>query len=82
MPMFSVYVLHSPSHNKIYIGYTSDIDKRLLSHNSLATKGYTIKFRPWVLIYSETFSSKSEAMKREKQLKSARGRQFIHSLIK
>ncbi len=82
MPMFTVYVLYSENFNKIYIGYTSDIEKRLLSHNVLATKGYTIKFRPWVLLYTEEFSIKSEAMKREKQLKSAKGREFIHSLIK
>ena len=82
MPMFTVYVLYSTTFNKIYIGYTSDIKNRLLSHNSLATKGYTLKFRPWVLIYSEEYSSKSDAMKREKQLKSAKGREFIHSLNK
>ena len=80
--MFTVYVLYSSTFNKIYIGYTSDIEKRLLSHNTLATKGYTIKFRPWILLYSEEHSLKSEAMKREKQLKSAKGREFIHSLIK
>ena len=78
---FYTYVLFSESFNKIYIGFTSDIDKRLLSHNSLAKKGWTIKFRPWKLIYSEVYKSKKEAMKREKQLKSAKGREFIHKLI-
>ncbi|WP_231570079.1 GIY-YIG nuclease family protein [Sporocytophaga myxococcoides] len=41
--MFSTYVLHSPSSDRIYIGYTSDLEKRLLSHNHLASKGLTIK---------------------------------------
>ncbi|MBT1696823.1 GIY-YIG nuclease family protein [Fulvivirgaceae bacterium PWU4] len=71
---FSVYVLYSPSHNKIYIGYTSDLEKRLLSHNQLATKGYTLRYRPWILIHKEVFNTKFEAMKREKELKSGKGR--------
>ena len=65
---FSVYVLFSPSHNKIYIGYTSDLEKRLLSHNHLASKGYTIRYRPWMLIHTEVFNTKLEAMKREKEI--------------
>ena len=78
---FTVYVIFSKTYNKIYIGYSSDLNKRLLSHNSLATKGYTIRFRPWTLVYSETFDSKTDAMKREKELKSAKGRRFIWELI-
>ncbi len=79
--MFTVYVLYSEKYNKIYIGYTSNIEQRLLSHNELETKGFTLRYRPWKLIYSEVFSEKSEAMKREKQLKTARGRAFIWSLV-
>ena len=80
--IFSVYILFSPSHNKIYIGYTSDLEKRLLSHNLLSHKGYTIRYRPWVLIHTEVFNTKLDAMKREKELKSGRGRKFIWELIK
>ncbi len=79
--MFTVYVLYSEKYNKIYIGYTSNIEQRLLSHNELETKGFTLRYRPWKLIYSEVFSEKSEAMKREKQLKTARGRAFVWSLV-
>jgi putative endonuclease len=79
--MFTVYALYSPGFNKIYIGYTSDLASRLESHNKFARKGYTIHFRPWQLIYSEEFATKFEAMQREKQLKSARGRRFIWHLI-
>jgi putative endonuclease len=75
--MFTVYVLYSPSFRKIYIGYTSDLADRLVSHNELSTKGYTLKYRPWKLIYKEEYSQKSEAMKREKELKSAKGRTFL-----
>jgi putative endonuclease len=79
--MFWVYVLYSTSFNKIYIGYTSDLEARFKSHNELATKGWTIKFRPWIIVHSESFKTKSEAMKREKELKTAKGREFVRRKI-
>ena len=79
---YYVYVLYSPSFEKIYIGYTSNLQQRLLSHNELATKGWTIKFRPWELLFTEEYITKAEALKREKQLKSAKGREFIWKIIK
>ena len=79
--LFYVYVLHSVSHDKIYIGFTSDLEARIKSHNEFATKGWTIKFRPWNLIHAETFQSKNEALKREKELKSSRRRDFIRHHI-
>jgi len=80
--MFTVYILYSKSYDKIYIGFTSNLQQRLLSHNELGKKGWTIKFRPWQLIHTEVFQLKSDAMRREKQLKTATGRNFIWSLIK
>ncbi|RYZ94345.1 MAG: GIY-YIG nuclease family protein [Sphingobacteriaceae bacterium] len=80
--MFTVYVLYSASFDQIYIGYTADINNRFLSHNELATKGHTIKYRPWVIAYIEEFQTKTEAIIREKQLKSAQGRQFVRQIIK
>lgn len=79
--MFTVYVLYSKNYNKIYIGFTSDFEQRLLSHNELGKKGWTMKFRPWQLIYKEEYSLKPEAGRREKELKTAAGRKFIWSLI-
>ena len=80
--MFTVYVLYSKDFDKIYVGFTSDLEQRILSHNELGKKGWTIKFRPWQLIYKEEYPEKSNAMKREKQLKTATGRNFIRSIIK
>ena len=74
---YKVYVLYSPSCQKIYIGYTSNLAERIKSHNELAKKGYTIKYRPWVVVYTESFEKKSEAMCWEKGLKSSRGRNLI-----
>ena len=79
--MFTVYALYSPNFDKIYVGFTSNLELRILSHNVLANKGWTIKFRPWIIIHTETFETKKEAMVREKQLKSAKGRIFIRSII-
>ena len=79
--MYWVYVLYSTKFEKIYIGYTSDVAQRIISHNSLAKKGYTVKYRPWELIHTEVYQTKREALLREVQLKSAAGRKFIWSLI-
>ncbi|MFD3275114.1 GIY-YIG nuclease family protein [Aquirufa echingensis] len=79
--MFVTYVLYSATFDKIYIGYTSDLISRFHSHNSLAKSGYTIRFRPWKVIYVEFFDLKSTAMKREKELKSSKGRTFLRSLL-
>ena len=79
--MFTVYVLYSEVYKKIYIGYTSNLEERFKSHNELGTKGWTIKFRPWKIVYTELFEQEIDAMLREKQLKTASGRQWIWTLI-
>ena len=75
--MFKVYVLYSKKFDKIYIGFTSNLESRMLSHNYLSKKGYTVKYRPWEVVHTEIFKTKKEAMKREKELKSSRGRNYI-----
>ena len=80
MDDFLVYILYSPSNNRLYIGYTTDLINRFLSHQYLG-KEYTSKFRPWVVVHLEYFQSKNEAMRREKNLKGGQGRQWIkHNL--
>lgn len=81
MEEFVVYVLYSEQYNKTYTGFTSDLIERFKSHNLLETKGYTLKFRPWEVVYVEFYNSKTEAVKREKYLKSGVGREFIKNLI-
>jgi putative endonuclease len=53
--MFTTYVLYSKQYDKIYIGYTSDIEERLKSHNIFGKKGWTLKFRPWAIVYTEEY---------------------------
>ena len=79
--MYSVYVLYSEGFNKIYIGYSGNLEQRILSHNQLGKKGWTIKFRPWNLVHSENFQTKEEALLREKELKSGKGREWIRTVL-
>jgi putative endonuclease len=79
--MFYTYVLFSRKYKKIYIGFSSDPFARLISHNHNKNHGWTARFRPWEIIHLESFQSKSEALQREKQLKSASGRKFIKESI-
>jgi putative endonuclease len=60
---------------------TGNLEARLRSHNILAKSGWTVRFRPWTLVHTETFDDKNQALIREKQLKSHKGRDFIRSLI-
>jgi putative endonuclease len=81
MEEFVVYILFSEDYGKTYVGFTSNLIERFKSHNYLSKKGYTIKFRPWQVIYVEFFTTKSEALKREKLLKTGKGRVFIKEMI-
>ena len=79
--MFFVYALYSETRNKIYVGYSTDPEKRLLSHNDIRNKGWTGRYQPWELVYTEKCDTKTVALKREKQLKSAKGRNVVWDLI-
>ena len=81
MEQHYTYVIYSPKHDKIYIGYSANPANRFIAHNHTKNKSSTKKFQPWVLILIEKFESKQEAMDREKQLKSHKGRDFIRELI-
>lgn len=78
--MYAVYVLKSLRNNKRYIGYTAkDPLIRLKEHNS-GTSDYTKRNRPFDLVHKEFFDNKTEALKREKFLKSGQGRKFLDNL--
>ena len=70
--MFYVYMLKSKSIKPItYVGYTSNIRKRIDLHNSGKGAKFT-RGRKWVLIYKEKFKSKKEAISREYYIKNTR----------
>ena len=79
--MYTVYILYSKKLDKLYVGYTSNLEARFKSHNELATKGWTVKGRPWKIIHTEEYESKTEAMRRERALKTHQGRNYLRKLI-
>jgi len=66
--MFYVYVLKSKKDNKLYIGYTEDLKRRIQEH-SKGRNFSTAQRGPFTLVYYETFKSQKDATSREKQLK-------------
>lgn len=70
--MYYVYVLYSLKDHRLYKGYTSNIQNRLLKHNSGGSTS-TAKRKPFVLAHIELFDDKSVALKREKYFKSLKG---------
>jgi putative endonuclease len=67
MPFF-VYLVECRD-GSFYCGYTTDIEKRVINHNKGIGSKYTKRRRPVRLIYFEELSTKSEALKREYEIK-------------
>ena len=80
--MYHTYVLYSVSFNRIYIGQTEDLHRRLEKHNSPENTGWSKRYQPWALFYIEDFATRGEALRREKELKTCMGRTFIWNLVK
>ena len=74
--MYYVYAIKSLEHDRVYVGFTSNLDTRLREHNNGKTKS-TKYYRPWTLLYSEEFTSRAAARKREIELKSGAGKEFL-----
>ena len=77
---YTVYAIYSKSLDIIYVGQTNNIEQRLSDHKK-GYSNYTAKANDWELFYSENKESRSEAIKREKQLKSSRGRAFLREKL-
>ena len=78
MPYF-VYILRSIKDGSYYIGSTRDLSSRLERHNQGRSK-YTKANRPWEVIYSETHFNRSAAMKRGREIKKRKSREYIERL--
>ncbi|HLA68204.1 MAG TPA: GIY-YIG nuclease family protein [Bacteroidota bacterium] len=79
--MFWVYVLRSLKDGKHYTGYTNDFDRRFHEHNTGRTHS-TRRRRPFILVHLEEYSDEESAKKREKHLKSGRGREELREILK
>ena len=79
--MFYVYVLRSLKSNKRYIGFTAKQPEKRLEEHNLGSNKWTRVNKPFKLIYKERFLDKTEAIKREKFLKSGQGRKYLDTII-
>jgi len=82
---FSAYVVENPR-GRIYIGHTDNMEDRLKRHDGklpIKSKSYAARQKgPWELIYEERFGTRIEAVKREQDLKSSKGREFLKQFRK
>lgn len=79
--MCNVYALYSPGFKRFYVGSAIDIEKRVAEHNRGKTKS-TRPFKPWLLVFTESFRTIEEARLREKYFKTAAGRRWRSKNIK
>jgi len=78
--MFTLYILYSKSLDRYYVGYTNDLERRIDEHNRKKGK-FTDTGIPWKLVHTELYSTKKEAMAREKYIKSRKSKSFILEII-
>ena len=78
--MFHVYILRSGATGHHYVGYTSDLTQRLGQHNRGITKS-TKNRGPWEMVHHEEFSTRSEAMRRERFFKFGQGREEMKRIL-
>lgn len=64
-----VYILTDEQNQKVYIGVTADIERRMHEHRESLIDGYTKRYGLKKLVYCEAWSSTADAIRREKQLK-------------
>jgi len=79
--MFTVYVIRSTFNGMYYVGFTDDIDRRMMEHNEGMSK-FTRRGRPWTLMFTEQFETRREAMMREREIKKRKSRTHLERLIR
>lgn len=77
---YYVYILQSLKNLSLYIGYTSDLKKRVKDHNKGLSKATKPHF-PYKLIFYEAYLNRQDAKKREVYLKSGYGRRTIKKML-
>jgi putative endonuclease len=78
--MLYVYILQSLKDFSFYIGQCDDLDRLMYKYFDGFSK-YTAGKRPWRLKYYEAYPTRSDAIKREKQLKSYKNKIYIETII-
>ncbi len=78
--MYFTYVLQSQKDNKLYIGFTKDLKARISLHNNGKARS-TVGRLPLSLIYYEACLSETDAINREKYLKTGYGRRYLNNRL-
>ncbi len=78
--MFCTYILESLKNGRFYIGHCEEVQTRIEEHNAGVTPS-TRPYRPWKLVYTETFETRSHAIRRENEIKKKKKRSYIEKLI-
>ncbi|PKM99598.1 MAG: endonuclease [Elusimicrobia bacterium HGW-Elusimicrobia-2] len=78
--MYFAYVLKNKNSGKYYHGHTDNLARRLFEHNE-EKRHYAGVRGPWEIVYYEEFSTRSEAMEREKFFKGGSGREFLKNIL-
>lgn len=76
--MFFVYIIRSLKDGTFYYGSTGHLEDRVKAHNGGRVR-YTKGHRPYVLHYLESFSTRSDAYRRERFFKSISGDNWLRS---
>ncbi len=77
-----VYVLESQQDRSFYIGFTTDLKRRLVEHMK-KRGGRTTRLKDdWKLVYYESYLCKEDALGREKFLKGGSGRRYLRKQLK
>ncbi len=69
MNLYCIYILTNYHHTVLYVGFTSDLPRRLWEHQNAVVDGFTKKYRTTKLIYYEVAEDAYAALTREKQIK-------------
>ncbi|MFZ1682523.1 MAG: GIY-YIG nuclease family protein [Candidatus Zixiibacteriota bacterium] len=80
MSPYFVYILQSSCSGKFYVGSTADLTDRIQRHNKGRSPA-TLAGRPWQLVYTEEFSLRTEAVRRELTLKGWKSHDRLAKLI-
>jgi putative endonuclease len=79
--MHHVYVLRSIKDGRLYVGYTTNLERRLAEHNA-GTVPSTKHRIPFKLIYYEGCRHQADALRRERYLKTTYGKRYIKGRVK
>jgi putative endonuclease len=75
-----VYILQSEENDRYYVGRSKNPERRLEHHNTTST-GFTSRYRPWELVFTQEFPTKDDAVTAEQLIKGWKSRKMTRYVI-